>query len=246
MPLFQTPVNAATASAVAVGGITGLGTGVATALAINVGSAGAPVTNGGALGSPSSAGTLPAFTLGGTVAGGGNQINNVIIGTSTPLAGSFTTVGATGLITPAETVGIKGTVNANDAQAGSVGEYFASLFTSTALSTGVFTDVGTVTVGAGDWDLAATLQFDGASGTSQTTAVIFIGTAAGNNATGAVVGTNYLQSSGYTLITGQTVLTLPRVRKQPTGSTTYYLKAYAVFTVSTLSVSGSLTARRPR
>jgi hypothetical protein len=35
-------------------GISGLGTGVATALAVNVGSAGAPVTNGGALGTPSS------------------------------------------------------------------------------------------------------------------------------------------------------------------------------------------------
>jgi len=38
--------------------------------------------------------TIPAVTLGGTVSGGGNQLNNVIIGTSTPLAGSFTTVTA--------------------------------------------------------------------------------------------------------------------------------------------------------
>lgn len=37
-------------------------------------------------------GTAPAFTLGGTLSGGGNQINNVIIGTTTPLAGFFTTV----------------------------------------------------------------------------------------------------------------------------------------------------------
>lgn len=36
--------------------------------------------------------TLPAITLGGTVSGGGNQLNNIVIGTSTPLAGSFTTV----------------------------------------------------------------------------------------------------------------------------------------------------------
>jgi len=35
-------------------GVSGLGTGVATALAVNVGSAGAPVVNGGALGTPSS------------------------------------------------------------------------------------------------------------------------------------------------------------------------------------------------
>jgi hypothetical protein len=50
-------------------GITGLGTGVATALAVNVGSAGAPVVNGGALGTPSS-GDLTNCT-GLPVAGGG-------------------------------------------------------------------------------------------------------------------------------------------------------------------------------
>lgn len=42
-------------------GVAGLGTGVATALAVNVGSAGAPVVNGGALGTPSS-GTLTNAT----------------------------------------------------------------------------------------------------------------------------------------------------------------------------------------
>jgi len=41
--------------------------------------------------------TLGAFTISGTVSGGGNQINNVIIGASTPLAGSFTTLSTTGL-----------------------------------------------------------------------------------------------------------------------------------------------------
>ena len=46
----------------AVGSITGLGTGVATALAINTGSAGAFVVNGGALGTPSS-GTLTNCTF---------------------------------------------------------------------------------------------------------------------------------------------------------------------------------------
>jgi hypothetical protein len=45
------------------------------------------------------ANTIGAFTLSGTIAGGGNQINNVIIGTSTPLAGNFTTLSATGVAT---------------------------------------------------------------------------------------------------------------------------------------------------
>lgn len=43
--------------------------------------------------------TIGAFTLSGTVAGGGNQINNVIIGTTTPLAGFFTTASATTSVT---------------------------------------------------------------------------------------------------------------------------------------------------
>jgi len=42
-------------------GVSGLGTGVATALAVNVGSSGAPVVNGGVLGTPSS-GTLTNAT----------------------------------------------------------------------------------------------------------------------------------------------------------------------------------------
>jgi hypothetical protein len=86
-----TTVSSATITP-AVGSITGLGTGVGTALGVNVGTAGAFVVNGGALGSPSTAGTLPAHTLGGTISGGGNQINNVVIGASTPLAGTFTTL----------------------------------------------------------------------------------------------------------------------------------------------------------
>ena len=48
--------------------------------------------NGAILGSPASVGTMPAFTLGGTVSGGGNNINNVVIGATTPLAGAFTTL----------------------------------------------------------------------------------------------------------------------------------------------------------
>lgn len=174
----------------AIGSVTGLGTGIASALGTNVGTAGAPVINGGALGTPSggtgtnitglvytalpalsanqllgaltattpsgqsvpscstaasalqwtsgtgfgcnssitanavpaanltgsalaagvtassltslgtittlTATTINAFTLGGTIAGGGNNLNNIIIGATTPLAGSFTTLKASG------------------------------------------------------------------------------------------------------------------------------------------------------
>jgi len=72
----------------AVGSITGLGTGVATALAIAIGSAGAPVTFNGALGTPSS-GTVTNLT-------GTASINiNGTVGATTPTTGAFTTVTAT-------------------------------------------------------------------------------------------------------------------------------------------------------
>jgi hypothetical protein len=76
----------------AVGSITGLGTGVATALAVNVGTAGAFVVNGGALGTPSS-GTVTNLT-------GTASINiNGTVGATTPTTGAFTTVSASGVIT---------------------------------------------------------------------------------------------------------------------------------------------------
>jgi hypothetical protein len=74
----------------AVGSITGLGTGVATALAINVGTAGSAVVNGGALGTPSS-GTVTNLT-------GTASINiNGTVGATTPTTGAFTTLNASGL-----------------------------------------------------------------------------------------------------------------------------------------------------
>ena len=76
----------------AVGSITGLGTGVATALGVNVGSSGAFVVNGGALGTPSS-GTVTNLT-------GTASINiNGTVGATTATTGAFTTVSATGVIT---------------------------------------------------------------------------------------------------------------------------------------------------
>jgi hypothetical protein len=79
-------------------GVSGLGTGVATALGVNVGSAGAFVTFNGALGTPSS-GTVTNLT-------GTASINiNGTVGATTPTTGAFTTVAAT---TVTATTGIFG------------------------------------------------------------------------------------------------------------------------------------------
>lgn len=74
-------------------GISGLGTGVATALAVNVGSAGSPVVNGGALGTPSS-GT--ATNLTGTAAGltAGNVTTNANLTGDVTSVGNASTIAA--------------------------------------------------------------------------------------------------------------------------------------------------------
>lgn len=73
-------------------GLTSLGTGVATALGISVGSAGSLVTNGGALGTPSS-GTVTNLT-------GTASINiNGTVGATTPTTGAFTDLVINGNLT---------------------------------------------------------------------------------------------------------------------------------------------------
>ena len=49
--------------------------------------------------------TVAAHTLSGTISGGGNQINNVVVGASTPLAGTFTTLNFTGTTSQTLTYG---------------------------------------------------------------------------------------------------------------------------------------------
>ena len=91
-PALGTPSSATLTNATGLPistGVSGLGTGVATALAVAVGSAGAPVVNGGALGTPSS-GTLTNAT--------GLPISTGVSGLGTGVATFLTTPSSANLI----------------------------------------------------------------------------------------------------------------------------------------------------
>ena len=87
-PILGTPTSGTLTNATGLPistGVSGLGTNIATALAVNVGTAGAPVINGGVLGTPSS-GTVTNLT-------GTASINiNGTVGATTPATGNFTTL----------------------------------------------------------------------------------------------------------------------------------------------------------
>ncbi len=128
-PTLGTPASATLTNATGLPistGVSGLGTGIATALAVNVGSSGAPVVNGGVLGTPSS-------------------------GTATNLTGLPISTGVSGLGTGVATalavnVGSAGAPVVNGGALGTPSSGTATNLTGLPLSTGV---TGTLPVANG-------------------------------------------------------------------------------------------------
>jgi hypothetical protein len=134
------------------------------------------------------ANTIGAFTLSGTVAGGGNQINNVIIGTSTPLAGAFTTLSAatsitnTGLTATRVVYSTTGGLETDSANL----TFSGTILTSTGFAGPINGTVGATTANTGSF---TTLSASG-----------LISSTAGNNAniflsSGATTGYQFLRAN---------------------------------------------------
>ena len=172
----------------AVGSITGLGTGVATALGVNTGTAGAFVVNGGALGTPSS-GTLTNTTglpISTGVSGLGTSVATALavnVGT----AGAFVVNGgALGIpssgnvtnLTGTASININGTVGATTANTGAF---------TTVSATGVITS--TLATGTAPFTVASTTQVANLNAATAGTATNATNTAITANSTNA---TNYL------------------------------------------------------
>ena len=156
------------------------------------------------------------------------------------------TLGVTGTITPGQTTGIVGTTTTNDAQAGSVGETVMSSITSPTNypATGTFGDLTSISLTAGDWDIAAVTQ-QTTPGTMTGETRLGISTTSGNSATGLTIGYNRLAFPNATA-TADSGASIPMYRLQLGSTTTVYLKFFTEYTTGTPKALGTIIARRRR
>jgi hypothetical protein len=178
----------------------------------------------------------------------GNAFNGTL-GATTPSTVAATTLSASGAITPSQTAGIVGTTTNNNANAGSVGEYVESVILSgspVSLTTATDTNLTSISLTAGDWDVEGYINYLAGSGTATTNQ------SAGLTSTSATMPaldspartTQLLAVTG----NGSTPHTIPspRVRFSLSATTTIYIVARIGFPSGTVTMNGSIRARRVR
>lgn len=176
----------------------------------------------------------------------GGSINGVTVGQSNPLAGSFTTLTATSAVTvPSGTTfnqpNIVGVTSGAAAATGSVGEQPTANASGVSLTTATTANAASKTLTAGQYLVWCTAQFLPAGTTVGTVYAVGIST------TSAVRPGSYaaetLNQYSSTAGTAQQISS-PTVPINIATSTTVYCTAYAGFSTSTMTVSGTINALR--
>ncbi|WP_155626087.1 beta strand repeat-containing protein [Burkholderia vietnamiensis] len=174
-------------------------------------------------------------------------LNGTPVGQSSAASGSFTTLNASGLITPSTTSGIKGTAAADNANAGSVGEYISSTVTSgsaVSLTSGTSANITSLALTPGDWDVWGIVGTSPAGSTAQSYVAGGVST---TSATLPGVTSGATAQAPFTAVTGAgVVLPVGRTRINVSSNTTVYLVATSNFTGSSNAAYGGLFARRSR
>ena len=155
------------------------------------------------------------------------------------------TAAAADILNPAVSGGqLPATATNDSAAAGKVGEFASSTRASgsaLALTTSTQTNVTSVSLTAGDWDVFGTVAFNTGAST------VVSATIGGVNTTSATLGAP--TDGGYFNVPGDahnTVFPTGVKRVSLAATTTVYLVAYSTFSTSTQSVYGSIFARRVR
>ena len=201
-------------------------------------------------GTAAAAGSFTTLSASSTVSGTGFSTYLAAppaIGTTTPAAGKFTTLQATSTITPSSTAGIVGTTTNDNANSGSVGEYLTAGTATTSATTSVALNATSISLTAGDWDVSGQVLFSPAGSTVTNLVVAGISTTSGAFQALPSGGFNNEQVIAPFNSAGvANIVAAPITRVSIASTTTVFLVAQANFTVSTLTVSGFIRARRVR
>jgi hypothetical protein len=120
-----------------------------------------------------------------------------------------------------------------------VGEVISSTASAVAITSNVSTNITSLSLTAGDWDVQGAIHSNPAGTTTQALM------ACGINTTSATLPTNYVVSPPLAAGTSGGVTTND-TRISISGTTTVYLIGYDVYAVSTLTMNGEIYARRAR
>lgn len=155
-------------------------------------------------------------------------------------------VSNTGNISLPQIGGIVGSNGTTSASAGQVGEVIQSQVLAASpvsLSTGVVSNITSITLTAGDWEVEGVVDYAPAATTSL--ALLNYGS---SSTTAALGPQDTYGADFYGAVTGAVVISevVPKTRYLITAPTVVYLVASASFTVSTCTAYGKIYARRAR
>lgn len=195
------------------------------------------------------AGTGNVFKINGTTISATTGSGSAVLATSPTLvtpnigAATGTSINLSGSGTFSQTAGIIGTTTNNNADAGSVGEFPTPTNVAGAtLTTSTATNLSSVSLTAGDYEVSGICRFLNAATTTGTTVAAGIST---TSATFGAIGT-YSQITAALPVSADNILVTPVIRISIASTTTVYLIGYATFITSTCTASGFLHIRRVR
>ena len=171
----------------------------------------------------------------------GSTSGQAIVSTGASSAPAWTAV--VGASSPTITTpNIIGVTNTSNAAAGSVGEVITAQSGAVSLSTSTSTNIISIPLTPGDWDVRGTVEYDPAGTT------IFVQSVSGISVTSATLPSSPLKAvSNYPSIAGnQQSSFLPITRVNISSPTTVFVVGFAGFTVSTLTATAYIAARRIR
>jgi hypothetical protein len=202
------------------------------------------------------------ITLSGDITGSGTTAINGTLATVNSNIGQFEslTINGKGLVTAGAVLSgygttaagvltvnrVRGVTNGSNAAAGDVGEYFSAnvpLSPGGAISSGVVTNMISLSLTAGDWDVGGNVVWSPAAATiiANAQAAVSTTSAALPDNSNRLIATTVPMTANDSL--GAPV---PVLRVNVTVTTTVYLGVFVVYSAGTLTVCGNIWARRVR